>query len=743
MEQMADTIIGNIDKETVQRAHFGGFDEEEESIDPTKRKSKKDIYKEIMAKSKMHKQDRQMQKQEDEELAREVDEELDEIRGLLQPAKKTLRELAEERKANDSLPPIRRFADGRFADEEEYDRFVKELQYEKRARPTDRTKTEEETALEEKKKLEDMEQERLKRMRGETIEEDDHEKGSRRKRNKNSSETKSEKPDRPSQADDLEDNVAWEASSGPASEAPLYYKDGVLQNQEIFLSSKRQRNAEDAEDDGHSGSGSEEEESGSDEEDSEASDSGDDGSNSEMESETDARVKESHLDQEGLDDSEEEQNMAIEENEESMKGSSGSEEEMEDHEEEEEEPQNAAKVSSMASATQELPYTFEAPSDIDAFLSLIKGISAEDVATVIHRIRVMYHKKLHPDNKQKLETLTRILYQYVDYLCSTYPVSLSSIDLITKHILELTQEYTDQVAQFAKTRIISMRSRLTKSLIAKRQSVMPLASELLFMKLMVHIFPGSDAVHTVMTPLILLMAQYLGQGVIKTEQDLASGLFISQLLLETQKLSKRYIPELVNFLYGSLFCFSSESMETLKAGPLANRVKVMGLKDCLNAEPTPVSFGQLLSPQASRQWTTGEQASLLSLTFDCTTEMIRLYSDLPSLVEILSYISAVLNAIDAKHPTIKDQMVEVKSKLEMSLSSAKLKRRPLEMQKRKAIPIQTYQPQFQTQYAFLCLNCFAHPVLITCPTVTLWINATRPTETRPKWTSSSSSTRKR
>jgi len=39
----------------------------------------------------------------------------------------------------------------------EYDRIVRELAFEKRARPTDRTKSEEEIALEEKEKLEKLE----------------------------------------------------------------------------------------------------------------------------------------------------------------------------------------------------------------------------------------------------------------------------------------------------------------------------------------------------------------------------------------------------------------------------------------------------------------------------------------------------------------------------------------------------------------------------------------------------------
>ena len=72
--------------------------------------------------------------------------------------------------------------------DQEYDQFVRELAFEKRAKPKDRTKTEEEIALEEKSALEKAERKRIRRMNGEDWnsdeegEEDGNRKGKRHER---------------------------------------------------------------------------------------------------------------------------------------------------------------------------------------------------------------------------------------------------------------------------------------------------------------------------------------------------------------------------------------------------------------------------------------------------------------------------------------------------------------------------------------------------------------------------------
>lgn len=139
---------GQMDKNVVSKLHFGGFDDEEEEPEH-KHKSKHEVMKEIIAKSKMYKAERQAAKAEDEELRETLDDELKDIRGLLEtkPARKPLpsqTSLFKKAEGENNNKDLEDYSD--------YDTALLELATDRRAMATDRTKTEEEIALEEKEK---------------------------------------------------------------------------------------------------------------------------------------------------------------------------------------------------------------------------------------------------------------------------------------------------------------------------------------------------------------------------------------------------------------------------------------------------------------------------------------------------------------------------------------------------------------------------------------------------------------
>lgn len=88
--------------------------------------------------------------------------------------------------------------------DKDYDQLVRDLVFDKRSKPSDRTKTEDEIAAEEKAKLEKMERARLRRMRGDPEESDEDEEGGRyQKRRK-----------RERGGDDLEDDFELDEDEG-------------------------------------------------------------------------------------------------------------------------------------------------------------------------------------------------------------------------------------------------------------------------------------------------------------------------------------------------------------------------------------------------------------------------------------------------------------------------------------------------------------------------------------------------
>ncbi|KAJ3201384.1 nucleolar complex protein 14 [Dinochytrium kinnereticum] len=182
-----DGMDDQIDASTVSMAHFGNFDDE----NGERKKSRNEIMQEVIAKSKAHKFERQQQNEEVHKLTEEVDTDLDLVRSLLMN-----KEAADERK-------YQKF------EADDYDRQVKEMLNEARSKPSNRTKSEEEAALERKAHLEELEARRMERMTG-----------------LYNSENGVRAPPRKSQADDLGDYTEPEADL----HNPLEYRDGVLSN---------------------------------------------------------------------------------------------------------------------------------------------------------------------------------------------------------------------------------------------------------------------------------------------------------------------------------------------------------------------------------------------------------------------------------------------------------------------------------------------------------------------------------
>ena len=89
-----------------------------------------------------------------------MDQDLDTIRGLLS-GPDPLSESLEKKLGSQSADPAEEDRD------QQYDQFVRDLVFDRRSKPKDRTKTEEELALEAKMALEKAERQRIRRMNGE------------------------------------------------------------------------------------------------------------------------------------------------------------------------------------------------------------------------------------------------------------------------------------------------------------------------------------------------------------------------------------------------------------------------------------------------------------------------------------------------------------------------------------------------------------------------------------------------
>jgi nucleolar protein 14 len=199
-----EQLGGNV----VERLHFGsgsttGGDQHGEVT-----KTREEIYKELIAKSKMYKAQRQQQKAVDGQEQESLDAEMDELRSMLdfRPKGKSKKEeefeaMMERAGLNKDGDPVgdagsgegtarsvpaglfkgltskeRRQGLGSMGNTSEHDEFdimARSLLFEARAQASDRTKTPEEKAKDEYEKMKEKEEERKKRARGDFINDND------------------------------------------------------------------------------------------------------------------------------------------------------------------------------------------------------------------------------------------------------------------------------------------------------------------------------------------------------------------------------------------------------------------------------------------------------------------------------------------------------------------------------------------------------------------------------------------
>lgn len=152
-------------------------DEEEEEGQPERKKSKAEVMKEIIAKSKFYRYERQKAREEDAELRTQLDKGLGDLFEVMRTAQPPSQpEPPKEGKMDTGGATSSQTQDRSQVDKDkEYDMRLKLMAFDKRSKPTDRTKTEEEKAKEEAERLKQLEAERLRRMKGEDVEESEAE----------------------------------------------------------------------------------------------------------------------------------------------------------------------------------------------------------------------------------------------------------------------------------------------------------------------------------------------------------------------------------------------------------------------------------------------------------------------------------------------------------------------------------------------------------------------------------------
>lgn len=254
---------------------------------------------------------------------------------------------------------------------EDYDKFVRELAFDHRARATDRTKTEEEIALEEKEKLEKAEKARKRRMEGLDSEDENTPESGRRSAKGPANKKRKRAP----QADDLDDDFDDQ--------------EGLQLGHGLTLEDIMNAKGNDDEEGSEEEEGESESEEGESEDDEDEDGADEDSDIADLESSDEMDFGEDEMNEIGTN------GKIVKQNGKKAKATA------------------TAPKKNIISENYEIPYTFECPSDHVEFLEILEDIRMEDTPTVVHRICVMHSIKVAAENRQKMEVGISVLKEVI------------------------------------------------------------------------------------------------------------------------------------------------------------------------------------------------------------------------------------------------------------------------------------------------------------------------------------------
>ncbi|KAL6715868.1 nucleolar complex protein 14 [Lecanora helva] len=601
-------------------------------------KTKKEVMEDIIAKSKLHKYERQQAKEDDDELRAELDKGLPDVFALLRDGPKPAPPPQNRPDPYAGMNPDRlALLNGkdRSQAEKEYDERLRQMAMDQRAKPAKPTLTEEEKLRREAERLQDLETKRLQRMRGEPNESDAETILDPREHN-GAYET-----DRDEEYDAFGLGSGLQASNqradlGVEDEDDFVIEDNLVGDaSDLDVSEPRSEELED-----------------------ESSPGEDDEFVQGLLSKEDAG-------RQGLDFSNE--------------------------------PARAAKGINLSG---NIAYTYACPQSHEELLNVTKAILIQDLPVAIQRIRALYHPKLAAENKVRLGNFATALVHHIPYLGDQpeHP-PFAILEAVIRHIHSLAKMFPEQIGG-------AFRSHLKTIHEQRPNSLSP--GDLIIFTANASIFPTSDHFHQVVTPAMLCMSRYLGQKIPGSLSDLVMGTYIVTLCLQYQRLSKRYMPEVVNYILNTLWALAPvKPKQRLRVFPhhsLPDNIRLQGKL----AKPNmvrPLAFWDILPPKSA---TANDhevlKLSLLHANLDLIAEMTVLWAEHSAFCEVFDPIYTAIRHLESapclsKFPSsTQEKLQTTSSTLHTHLQHSFTARRPLRLHNHRPLAIKTSVPKFEESY---------------------------------------------
>ena len=631
----------------------------DEAMNANHLKSRKEVMEEVIAKSKAHKYDRQKAKEDDDDLRLELDKGLPDLYAMLQGKSPQTNGVSKGSSNSDGLPNGHKPESGsstiqdsamnpdrlallqgkdRSEADREYDRRLRQMQQDQRSKPTGPTLTDEEKARQEAEKLQEQEENRVRRMQAAQTSDEENDA-------ENGGVSKSSRQEFDGDVDDfgLGMGIGRKGNESVAAdfrdEDDFYIEDDLIAaGSDVDVSDTEAINVTSSnQDGGESTDGDIESDFGKD-----------------LMTEADtARL--------GFDIKKDQI------------------------------PPRQERES--------LPFTYPCPQTLTEIESITKDVLPEDLPAVVQRIRALHSPKIAEGNKQKLAGFCPVLVDYVFLLANrSTRVPFAVLETLLRHVHSLARSFPLVVGQ-------AFRKHL-QSLLQDRP-LSPTSGDLVLLTGISTIFPTSDHFHPVVTPAILSIGRYLGQQRIQTLSDLTTGAYMATLCMQYQRLSKRYIPELTNYLLNSLWTLlppkagNPQGLFPYHKAPIQLRIRPED-----NTQPTRRLTFWDMQPHvdADERARDGLKQAILHTNLQLLAKAIRLWAEKSAFYEGFQPFTYYFSHIQSPSvatlipPETRILATTIHDALTSSLGTSLKSRQPLLLHDHRPLAIKTFIPKFEVNF---------------------------------------------
>jgi nucleolar protein 14 len=245
-----------------------------------------------------------------------------------------------------------------------------------------------------------------------------------------------------------------------------------------------------------------------------------------------------------------------------------------------------------------------------------------------------------------------VLIDHILYISSPPEPRFNLISTLLPHLYALIRAYPIQAAENFVQKLSLMHKNLKRGLsrgaLDPQSKTWPGLSELALLRIIGTTWPTSDLNHAVVSPTRVLMGEYLGLGRVRSLPDIASGLFLCTLFLQFEALSKRFVPEAVNFAINSVLHLAPHSYKDVAALPGAFPAPDFRSELCrglsLDSKQTKAAAprADLVALLVAEAPTAEGKLQLLELAVDVLGRFADMYKGLEGFIELYDPLLEIL-----------------------------------------------------------------------------------------------------